>query len=347
MNTMPKIYCDHYCEIAELLPNTELYYEFDRLPAVAGAVYIVGRTQLNNNLVHIRKMAESGLYTMVFSNPAEGSETLDGHLTRYGIRDLVQTGRLKCIAGGNMPGDLNCLTYDHFLAQPERYSENIQTQAEFEQYWTNVHKPYQFLFLNGRARPHRIALIQQLGDLLDQALWSCLDGEHTRTLPNYYEFPFFTDRKVDAQGWVKPQLFNNLWGEIYLHAPAYTDTYFSLVTETVFYQPWSFRTEKIAKCLYIGHPWICVANPGFYRDLRNLGFKTFDPIIDESFDSIDDPTNRLARIVAVTRDTCAQDMLQFMSAVEPICKYNQQHLLEITARDRSEFPARFFHYINE
>ena len=90
-----------------------------------------------------------------------------------------------------------------------------------------------------------------------------------------------------------------------------------------------------------------MANPGFYRDLRNLGFKTFDPIIDESFDSMDDPTDRLARIVAVTRDTCAQDMLQFMSAVEPICKYNQHHLQEITARDRAEFPARFFHYINE
>ena len=158
---MPKIYCDHYCEIAELLPDTELFYEFDRLPAVAGAVYILGRTQLNNNLAHIREMAESGLYTMVFSNPAEGSDTLDGHLTRYGIRDLVQTNKLKCIAGGNMPGDLNCLTYDHFLAQPERYSENVQAQAEFEQYCNKVHKPYQILFLKGRARRHRIAMIQQ------------------------------------------------------------------------------------------------------------------------------------------------------------------------------------------
>jgi hypothetical protein len=344
---MLKIYCDHYCEIAELLHNVELYYEFDQLPAIAGAVYIVGRTQLNNNLAHIREMAETGLYTMVFSNPAEGSETLDGHLIRYGIRDLVQAGQLKCIAGGTMPEDLNCLVYDHFLAQPERYSENIQAQAEFAQYWNTSNKPYRFLFLNGRARPHRTALIQQLDNLLDQALWSCLDGDRTRTLPAEYEFPFFTDSKVNAQGWVKPQLFNNLWGEIYLHSPAYRDTYFSLVTETVFYRAWSFRTEKIAKCLYIGHPWICAANPGFYRDLRNLGFRTFDPIIDESFDRIDDPTDRLARIVAVTRDTCDQDMLQFMSAVQPICKYNQQHLVEITARDRAEFPARFLQYINE
>jgi hypothetical protein len=344
---MLKIYCDHYCEIAELLPNAELYYEFDRLPQTAGAVYIVGRTQLNNNITQIRKMAESGQYIIVFSNPAEGSETLDGHLTRYGIRDLVENGRLKCIAGGSMPEDLNCLIYDHFLAQPERYSENAQAQAEFAQYWTTPIKPYRFLFLNGRARPHRTALIQQLSDLLPQALWSCLDGNHTHILPAEYEFPSFAGRAVDAQGWVKPKLFNDLWGEIYLHSPAYRDTYFSLVTETVFYQPWSFRTEKIAKPLYIGHPWICVANAGFYRDLRNRGFRTFDPIIDESFDTIDDPNDRLARIVAVTRDTCGQDMLQFMRAVEPVCKYNQQHLLELTARDRAQFPARFSQYINE
>jgi hypothetical protein len=344
---MPKIYCDHYCEIADLVPGAELYYEFAQLPRVPGAVYIVGRTQLTANLAQIREMAESAQYVMVFSNPAEGSETLHGHLTCYGMRDLVQKGQLKCIAGGDMPDDLNCLTHDHFLAQPQRYSENIQAQIEFQQYWNTPHKPYQFLFLNGRARPHRVQLIQQLGDLLPRALWSCLDGGHTRTLPSQYEFPLFTDRDVDTQGWVKPQLFRNLWGEIYLHAPAYRDTYFSLVTETVFYQPWSFRTEKIAKCLYIGHPWICAANAGFYRDLRRLGFRTFDPIIDESFDTIDDPTDRLARVVAVTRDTCGQDMLQFMTAAEPICKYNQQHLLEITARGRAEFPARFFQYINE
>ena len=344
---MLKIYCDHYCEIVGLLNNTELYYDFDRLPQTAGAVYVVGRTQLNINITRIREMAESGQYTMVFSNPAEGSETLDGHLTRYGIRDLVKNGKLKCISGGNMPEDLNCLTYDHFLAQPERYSENVRAKEEFEQYWTTPDKPYRFLFLNGRARPHRTALIQQLGDLLDQALWSCLDGNHTRILPVKYEFPFFAGREVDAQGWVKPKLFNDLWGEIYLHSPAYTDTYFSLVTETVFYQPWSFRTEKIAKCLYIGHPWICAANPGFYQDLHNLGFKTFDPIIDESFDDIEDPIDRLDRIVTVTRDLCGQDMLQFIRAVEPICKYNQQHLLEITAHNRAQFPARFSQYINE
>lgn len=217
---MPKIYCDYYCEIAELLHNVELYYEFASLPRTPGSVYIVGRTQLNANVAQIRDMAESGEYTMVFSNPAEGSQTLDAHLSRYGIRDLVASGQLKCIAGGSMPPDLNCLTYDHFLSQPERYSENAQAQADFAQYWTTPHKPYRFLFLNGRARPHRTAMIQQLSDLLSQALWSCLDGEHTHTLPDQYEFPFFADRTVDTRGWVKPQLFNNLWGEIYLHAPA-------------------------------------------------------------------------------------------------------------------------------
>lgn len=344
---MPKIYCDHYCEISELLSDVELYYEFDRLPLTTGAIYIVGRTQLNKNTARIREMAESGQYVMVFSNPAEGSETLNGHLFNHGIRDLVQQGRLLCVAGGVMPADLNCLIYDHFLAQPQRYTENAQARQQFESYWTTAHKPYSFLFLNGRARPHRTQLIEQLSDLLPQALWSCLDGNHVHRLPPQYEYPWFAQRTTHSQGWVKPELFDNLWGEIYLHAPAYCDTYFSLVTETVFEQPWSFRTEKIAKCLYIGHPWICAANAGFYRDLRNQGFRTFDPIIDESFDSIDDPQDRLRRIVAVVRDLCGQNMLQFITEVEPVCKYNQQHLLELTARNQHEFPARFFQYINE
>jgi hypothetical protein len=33
---------------------------------------------------------------------------------------------------------------------------------------------------------------------------------------------------------IKGKLFNNEWGEIYLNANPYLDTYFSLITETVF-----------------------------------------------------------------------------------------------------------------
>ncbi len=145
----------------------------------------------------------------------------------------------------------------------------------------------------------------------------------------------------------KDLVFGKEWGEIYLQPEPYIDTYFSLVTETVFDYPYSFRTEKIWKPIAMGHPWIAVANHGYYRDLRNLGFRTFDTIIDESFDQISNDQCRLDRIVALVEDLCQQDLASFIKECYNVCKYNQQHLAEISRTVREEFPQRFLQFIKD
>ena len=139
---------------------------------------------------------------------------------------------------------------------------------------------------------------------------------------------------------------NNIWGEIYIKPELYWDTYFSLVTETVFKYPWSFLTEKIAKPLAQGHPFIAVANAGFYADLHALGFRTFGHVIDESFDVIENPVRRLEKIRDVVVDLCQQDLDKFLEACQDVCKYNQQRLRELSKQIPHEFPARFFQLIN-
>jgi hypothetical protein len=211
----------------------------------------------------------------------------------------------------------------------------------------------------------------RLSGLLDQSLWSWLDltvgysknivlspngidligqPHEIKLLPKHYEYVTYKDRvgdfKYDKQ-FVKYDLFNNEWGEIYLNPEAYIDTYFSLVTETVFDYPYSFRTEKIWKPIAIGHPFIAVANYGYYRDLHQLGFKTFGNLINESFDLISNNTDRLERIAQIVQDLCQQDLASFVKECYNVCKYNQQHLAEMSIKIRQEFPQRFAQYINE
>ena len=145
---------------------------------------------------------------------------------------------------------------------------------------------------------------------------------------------------------IKKHLFQNEWGEVYLNSKTYLDTYFSIVTETVFSLNRSFRTEKIWKPIAIGHPFIVASNRGYYRDLQNLGFRTFGHLIDESFDTIDNPQDRIERIAAVTKDLCQQDLPAFVTAAGEVCKYNQQLLEELRPKVRAEFPERFFQFIN-
>jgi hypothetical protein len=115
----------------------------------------------------------------------------------------------------------------------------------------------------------------------------------------------------------------------------------------VFDYPYSFRTEKIWKPIAIGHPFIAVANYGYYRDLHQLGFKTFGNLINESFDLISNNTDRLERIAQIVQDLCQQDLASFVKECYNVCKYNQQHLAEMSIKIRQEFPQRFAQYINE
>jgi hypothetical protein len=169
-----------------------------------------------------------------------------------------------------------------------------------------------------------------------------------RYLPAEYEVPVYRPRlelPLPDEQFVKYHLFNDTWGEIYLQPEPYIDTYFSVVTETVFEYPYSFRTEKIWKPIMMGHPWIAVSNRGYYRDIRNLGFKTFDGIIDESFDLIDDNQRRIERIAQVVQDLCQKNLAEFLQATREVCKYNQQHLNQLRHQIRSEFPDRFINFL--
>ena len=125
----------------------------------------------------------------------------------------------------------------------------------------------------------------------------------------------------------------------------YLESAYSIVTETFTSPRFNFFTEKIAKPLAMGHPFIAVSNQYFYRDLRNLGFKTFNSIFDESFDNIDNASDRLTRIKDTVADLCYNDLLKMLAAAQPICKYNQQHLLELAPKLMAEFSPRFFNFI--
>lgn len=208
-------------------------------------------------------------------------------------------------------------------------------------------------------------MIEKMRDahLLEHALWTNLDTtpayHHTyqtdllsrpseiQLLPVEYEVEQYLDGVKDQyqQSFIKHELFNNQWGDVYIRAEPYIDTYFSLVTETVFDYPYSFRTEKIYKPIAMGHPFVVVANRGFYRDLHNMGFKTYHTLIDESFDLIDNNQDRLDRMAQVVEDLCSSDLNQFLVAAQSISKYNQQYMADIGPQIRDEFPSRFSNFI--
>jgi len=362
------------CEVYKLLGShiDEEFWDFRQVVPRPASIYILGRQHLIDNLDLVRDMAVSDQYAMIFDNSAEGSWTLEAQVKQLHLDDLASQGLLKFISGAPVRGDYQHIVHEHFLTTILDYQENLEAQHRITEIFAKIHKPYKFLFLNGRARPHRKYLYERLKrtGVLDRALWTMLDAMPSvwrtfalrkdgidimstpsplQRLPDQYEVAQYRNPvfgPITNRTFLKQELFRQEWGEIYLEPAPYIDTYFSLVTETVCAESdLSFRTEKMAKPLAMGHPFIVAANRGFYRDLRNLGFRTFGHVIDESFDQIENAQERMDRLVTIVTDLVQQDLQGFLLACEDHCKYNQQHLAEFAKQHRTQFPHRFSSFV--
>lgn len=369
MNIMPKTHkliCDTFCEIYPQIEHycDDTFWDFAQHDPQPGSVTVISRQTMNQHYQKIKELAASDFFYPVLANPTEGSITLKNQCERLDLIELLKQNKMALVGCGDMEPELPHLFYDSYLCKPYEYAENLDQCARTQEIYAKLHKPYKFLFLNGRTRQHRKYMIESLRPWLDQALWTNLDTTpvYNRTyntplldrpteiqlLPPAYEFEQFRPglEKTHEYAFVKAELFDNIWGEIYIQAEPYIDTYFSLVTETVCDYPYSLRSEKIYKPIAMGHPWIVAANCGFYRDLRKQGFQTYSHLIDESFDLIDNNQDRLDRIVQVVNDLCQQDLAQFLVAAQHVSKYNQQHMADTGPRIRSEFPQQFLDFVD-
>jgi len=256
----------------------------------------------------------------------------------------IRSRRLRLITSSDSESSIANLNAEHFLSATIG-SQDISTPVEF----SNQLRPYSFLFTNRKIRSHRRYLILELRrkGLLDCALWSCLDGHNTHGHPEH--------NRIYADGVSMPvkKLESGYdpvpapdWIDGVIYPPQYQHTWFTLVSETGFEYPHSFRTEKTWKPILAGHPFVICANAGFYRDLRNLGFRTFDHLIDESFDSIIDGKSRLDKLIDTVKWLCDQDLAEFWQQTRDICLYNHERALELHTSLKKNFTQRFLDFIN-
>ena len=111
----------------------------------------------------------------------------------------------------------------------------------------------------------------------------------------------------------------------------YENSYFSVVSETNFYDftPGRFVSEKIFKPIVFKHPFITVSRPNTMALLRELGYKTFHPWIDESYDTEIDDNKRLLMIldeIERLSNLVPSELTKFLDGVRDICEYNKQVL---------------------
>jgi len=122
----------------------------------------------------------------------------------------------------------------------------------------------------------------------------------------------------------------------------YQATKMEVVLETLFDDHRWHLTEKILRPIACGHPFILVSTPGSLRYLRSYGFKTFDDVIDESYDNIVDPLARLKAVVEVMKHLLSADAHTW-SMLKTTAEYNKSLFFsaEFQRRIVDEFSANF------
>lgn len=118
----------------------------------------------------------------------------------------------------------------------------------------------------------------------------------------------------------------------------YDHSNYSIVTETC--TVWPFITEKTAKVLFAKRLFVMFAAQWHLQKLRNLGFETFNGIIDETYDKIDNEFHRYEQAWEQITFLLDNDPTTILNKAQPIVDHNKNHLT--TSRIKTFHDARQF-----
>ena len=218
-------------------------------------------------------------------------------LNDYNLEDKLSKFKEKY----NIEDYPKVINYSFYLTASSNHFYQTYKYINLPTKHINVIKPYKFVCLNRRLDLHRVVLLSEiLNEIKDESLISFDKTLITNEIPNLFA------KRPDIE--IK---FNNLPNKViadiddieningYKHdnPKLFLDSYISIVTETSFYIDNDFISEKIWKPLYQFHPFIVVGRPHLLKYLRDSGFKTFDFLIDETYDTIEDNDLRMELII--------------------------------------------------
>ena len=194
------------------------------------------------------------------------------------------------------------INYSFYLTASSNHFYQNYKNINLQTKHTMAIKPYKFVCLNRRLDLHRVVLLSEiLNEIKDESLISFDKTLITNEVPNLFiqkpdieiKFNNLPDKVIADR-----EDIENTNGYQHENEDLFLQSYISIVTETSFYIDNDFISEKIWKPLYQFHPFIVVGRPHLLKYLREIGFKTFDWLIDETYDTIEDNDLRMSMIIA-------------------------------------------------
>ena len=109
---------------------------------------------------------------------------------------------------------------------------------------------------------------------------------------------------------------------IYPYPPQYEKTKCSVVCESVMDKQSFQLTEKTYKPIMMCHPFVILGPKGILSYIKSMGFKTFSPFIDESYDEENDLEKRIQLITSACEQIIQKDWKKFYEDTMQIRLHN-------------------------
>lgn len=250
----------------------------------------------------IKILADRG-FSFILAQPWESEENMQNH--QY-YKDCLGDIKHHTWSGG--------VSWFWFLMHRKHQDRKYE--------FNHCNKKYDFLYLNKQSRSHRKKLFDALRkeSLLDRSLISFLDTPYNIKLDPAYELP-----------WVDASHYPRYGSDQDIYEPQFNDTAFNLVSETNDNNHDVFITEKLWKPVIAQQIFVVHGNFGYLKKLREMGFRTFDSVFDESYDQEADPNRRMEKIVSLCRYLRTVDRAKIYRETESIRQHNRSRFYDVAA----------------
>ena len=297
--TMHRLHCDHDI-------NCEAYQGFEdkinQLSAISNLVFTF-ESELHNFHWRMWEQCHHDNVYWILPGKVNDREDINSHILFWG---------------------------DWFKTTTRVYKELPGKLAEIQPYIT---KTRMFDALLGVTKPHRtfVANAVKENNLADKFIltyggsWS--DNQ-------FYAQDYFAwepdcvpvDKIIGTADWVEYCGVRTGLSRV-IPINVFNDTAYSIIAETDHDNTLSFFSEKTAKPMIARRLFVAFSGYKFLRNLKMQGFKTFDCVIDESYDNIVDDTERYTAAFEQVKRLCSMNQQEVYAKIRDVVEHNHQHIM--------------------
>jgi len=242
------------------------------------------------------------------------------------------TVRIKTIGYPHFELDMAKCAYDRSLS--DNPLPSFQNHIDYKR--ENVNDIKTFACLNKRIRPHRVWFYSHLyySGLLNKGLVSMNEFDQ-HTYP--WEGRELTKEQIIEVSSILPLLVHEKRNDEFddnfyirrFNDQIALDTLVTVISEAHCgdYDQTMFLSEKTFKVIAVNHPFMFMGNKDSLKMMREIGYKTFEGLIDESYDSL--PTHdRLGSIIeSIKKLDMIEDKLGWYKSTQEIVEFNYNKLI--------------------